>query len=378
VIGILKIAYKLLTNDRSKFAALLIGITFAVFLMIEMTSLFSGFMRKASSTVENTGASMWVMDRAVNNVLSSIPMPDSVLAAVRSIPGVKYAVPFYSGSGLARLASGVYQPVTVLGLDDSSLFGRPELIEGHIEDIYAENGFIVVADEETQKLENPRLGTVFEINDNRGVIVGIAKVPASGLFGMPTLYTTYSRAVQYLPTTRSTISYVLVEPQTAVDIPRIERETERLGYLALTGEDFVKRITSYYTWHTGLGTNILLMTAISFIIGLSISGQTFYSFTLENIEKFGALKAIGARRRVLVYMLLFQSGLTAVTGYGLGIGLCTLLIRLAKLRVPDYASVITFGNLGLALGMVVIISGVSSYIAVRKVLHIEPFEIFRG
>ena len=30
MLGILKIAYKLLVNDRAKFAALLIGITFAV------------------------------------------------------------------------------------------------------------------------------------------------------------------------------------------------------------------------------------------------------------------------------------------------------------------------------------------------------------
>ena len=35
--GILHIAYKLLVNDRAKYAALLVGITFAVFLMIEMT-----------------------------------------------------------------------------------------------------------------------------------------------------------------------------------------------------------------------------------------------------------------------------------------------------------------------------------------------------
>ncbi|MDE2354996.1 MAG: ABC transporter permease, partial [Betaproteobacteria bacterium] len=38
--GILKIAFKLLVNDRGKFAALLVGILFAVFLMIMMTSMF--------------------------------------------------------------------------------------------------------------------------------------------------------------------------------------------------------------------------------------------------------------------------------------------------------------------------------------------------
>jgi putative ABC transport system permease protein len=53
-------------------------------------------------------------------------------------------------------------------------------------------------------------------------------------------------------------------------------------------------------FQTGIGTNMMLMTIISFIIGLSISGQTFYTFVIENLEKFGALKAIGAKGRELI------------------------------------------------------------------------------
>jgi putative ABC transport system permease protein len=297
---------------------------------------------------------------------------------VRSIDGVKFAVPLYSGGGLVHLKSGAYQTVTVLGLDDSSLFGRPALVEGHIEDIYAENGFVVVQDEEFIKLDNPKMGTEFEINDNRGVIVGIAKVPASGLFGIPTLYTTFNRAKQYIPSMRYTISYILVEPTGPASIPHIRDEVTKLGYETLTEEGFIDKITSWYMWHTGMGTNLVLMTAISFIVGLSISGQAFYTFTLENLEKFGALKAIGAKGYELVVMLLFQACITALSGYGLGIGLCAGLIALAKLKVPDYASIITYGNLVLALGMVLLIAAFSSYIAVRKVLKIEPFDIFRS
>jgi putative ABC transport system permease protein len=376
--GILKIAYRLLVNDRGKFAALLLGITFSVFLMVQQTSMFAGMMRKASATVTNTGAKVWVMDRAVTNVASGIPMPDFMQDAARSLKGVKFAVPFYSGVGLARLQDGTYQAVSIIGLDDSSLFGRPELVEGNIEDIYAENGFVVVRDVEFSKLQSPKLGTSFEINDNRGVIVGIAKVPASGLFGIPTLYTTFSRAIQYIPSLRSTVSYILIEPSSADAIPGIKSEVNRLGYDALTQDEFIARIADFYKYHTGMGTNILIMTAISFIVGLSISAQTFYTFVLENLDKFGALKAMGAKGRELVYMLLFQAGITAVAGYGLGLGLCAVLIAAARLRVPDYASVITFGNLGLAFGMVLAIAAISSYIAVRRVLRIEPFDIFRG
>ena len=216
--GILKLAYKLLVNDKAKFTALLVGNTFAVFGMMFATSMFIGVLHHSFSTVTNIGASMWVMDPAVQTVANSIGMPDYVLDAVRSMPGVKYAVPLFSGGALVKLPDGNYQPVTVLGLDDTSLFGRPELTQGQIQDIYGENAFVVVHDADFVKLGNPHIGSEFQLNDHRGVIVGIAKVASSGLFGIPTLYTTYNRAIQYIPNPRFTISYVLVEPKSPADV----------------------------------------------------------------------------------------------------------------------------------------------------------------
>jgi len=376
---ILILAYRLLVSDKGKYMALLVGTTFSVFLIVQMTSTFAGILTKASATVINIGADIWVMDpAATNSILSNVPMPDYVLDAVRSINGVKYAVPLYSGTALVRLRDGTYQPVTVIGLDDSSLVGRPKLLEGSIDDIFAENGFIVVKDEEYPKLENPKRGTEFELNDYRGVIVGIATVPTGALFGTPTLYTTYYRAIQYIPSMRFTISYVLVQPKGDSDIPYIKEQVTRLGYLALTNHEYQNAISSYLEYKTSIGTNTLLMTVISFLVGLSICGQTFYTFIIENLEHFGALKAMGAKGRELVYVILFQAGFTALVGYGLGIGLSTLLITAAKLRLPEYTSRVTYTNLGLAFLMVLIIASISGYAGVRRVLKIEPFEIFRG
>ncbi len=376
---LLILAYKLLVNDKGKYRALLVGTMFAVFLIVQMTSSFAGILTKASGTVINIGASMWVMDPAApNGILSNVPMPDYVLDAVRSINGVKYAVPLYSGAALVKLHDGTYQPVTVIGLDDSSLVGRPKLLEGKIDDIFAENGFVVIKDEEYPKLGSPKIGTEFELNDNRGVIVGIATVPTGALFGTPTLYTTYYRAIQYIPSMRFTISYVLVEPKAVSDIPYIKQQVAQLGYLALTNQEYQNAISNYLKFKTGIGTNTLLMTVIAFFVGLSISGQTFYTFIIENLEHFGALKAMGAKGRVLVYVIVFQAGFTALVGYGLGVGLSTLLIFVAQLRLPEYASRVTYSNLGLAFVMVLIIASVSGYAGVRRVLKIEPFEIFRG
>lgn len=376
--GLLKIAIKLLANDRGKFFTLIIGITFAVFLMMQMTSVFSGVMHRSAATIFNVGAKMWVMDPSVNIQADNIPMPNYILDAVKSIKGVKYAMPLYTGGGLIKLSSGRYQSANIIGLDDATLFGRPRMIKGDIYNIYNNDAYIVLKDAEFHKLDNPDMGTVFEVNDHRGVIVGMAKGLVSGLFGTPTLYTTYRRAISDLPTTRFTISYILLEPKSDEDITYIKKQIEALGYLALTQDEFVAKNKNYYLYKTGLGMNVFIMTLISFVVGLSIAGQTFYTFVLENIEEFGALKAIGAKKNELIEMIFFQSAVVGFLGYGFGVFLSSILIALAKLRLPEYASLVTYQNLSISFCMVLFIILFSSYLGIRKVIHIDPFDIFRG
>ena len=120
------------------------------------------------------------------------------------------------------------------------------------------------------------------------------------------------------------------------------------------------------------------MTLVSFVVGLSIAGQTFYTFVLENLDKFGALKAIGAKRHELIQMILLQAAVVGFLGYGFGIFLSSTMIALAKLRLPNYASLVTYQNLTLSFVMVLFIVAFSSYLGIRKVTRIEPFDIFRG
>lgn len=376
--GLSKIALKLLVNDQGKFFTLIIGIAFAVFLMVQMLSAFTGVMQRTAADIFNLGATIWVMDPSINSARDNIPLPNYVLDAVRSIKGVKYAAPVYSGGGVAKLSDGTYQPVNVMGLDDSTLVGRPEVIEGNIHAIYSNDAFLVVKNSDYPKLNNPKIGATFEINDHRVVIVGLAQEAVPGLFGVPMLYTTYSRALTYIPSPRLTIAYVLTEPKSLSDIPFIKQQVQALGYLAMTKEEFIKKNTRYYITKTGFGTNVLIMTLISFVVGLSIAGQTFYTFVLENLEKFGALKAIGAKKSDIMHIILFQAAVVGFLGYGIGTLLSSVVIALAKLRLPNYASTVTLATLFFSFVMVIIIVAFSSYIGVKKAIRVDPFEIFRG
>ena len=224
------------------------------------------------------------------------------------------------------LHDGTYQPVTVIGLDDTQPCREAGTCRrGTSTTSSPRTASSSVKDEEFPKLGNPTIGTEFELNDNRGVIVGIAKVP-TGAFSAPRRSTRLTTG--RFSTSRRCASpsrIILVEPKTARISRTSSKQVARLGYLALTNDEFQKANFDYLKYKTGIGTNTLLMTVISFLVGLSISGQTFYTFIIENLEHFGALKAMGAKGRELVYVIIFQAGFTALVGYGLGIGLSTLV-----------------------------------------------------
>ncbi len=112
-------------------------------------------------------------------------MPDYVLDAVRSIDGVKYAVPLYSGAALLKLRDGTYQAANVIGLDDTSLFGRPQVIgehRGHLrrERLHRHQGRGILQAEDPQHRHRVRAQRPSRRHRRHR-----AASPRSGLFGMP-------------------------------------------------------------------------------------------------------------------------------------------------------------------------------------------------
>ena len=85
--------------------------------MVQMLAMFSGILNRAHSTVTNIAAKIWIMDPAVTTPTSSVPMPDYLLDSVRSMDGVRFAVPLFVGGAQLKLNSGTIQSVNVIGLD---------------------------------------------------------------------------------------------------------------------------------------------------------------------------------------------------------------------------------------------------------------------
>jgi len=376
------LSLKMLLGDRAKYLMLISGLTFATLLMTQQAAIFCGLMRWSGSTLSNVPAPIWVVDPMVEQVNDIDALRDTDLNRVRSVDGVAWAAPFYSGMLRARLGDGRFKFIQLVGIDATSFAGAPkELLSGNLADLRMPNTVILDA-YGVKKLTRAGaapigLGDTFEINDHEARIVGVAKTQLS-FTSNPYVFTTYDRAVQYAPGQRKMLSCVLVAPvagqDAAVVARRIEKET---GLKAFTKDEFAWATIWWTIRNTGIPIAFGGTVLLGFIVGLAICSQTFYAFVLENLRHLGALKAMGASDGLLCRMLLVQAATVGLVGYGCGTGLATFFgtVILQRDTPPFFMPY----PLPLAvLGIVLLICAFAALLGIRKIRQLEPAIVFRG
>jgi putative ABC transport system permease protein len=343
------------------------------------------------------------MDPNVQFIDEFKPLTENDLYRVQGVPGVAWAVRFYKGQGRIKLGAGMkgtgkdreakYQQAIVMGLDDATLVGAPrEIILGSLADLRQPDA--VIMDESGYHYLWPNeplsVGKVLEMNDHRAVVVGICKASAT-FQTFPILYTRYHQAVQYVPQERKVMSAIFVGAEPGVDkrevCRRIEQQArlkplkpggpERPGLKALTREQFIESTLMYFVRRTGIVINFGITVTLGFIVGCAIAGQTFYTFTLENLNQFGSLKAMGVTNVRIVGMVLFQGLVVGLIGYGLGVGLAALfgVAATSGTTLAFYMPWQVLAGTGAAVALIVTLS---SLVSVWKVLVLEPAVVFRG
>lgn len=388
-LAVLQIALKMLFGERGKYLGIICGIALASVLMIQQPGILISILKTVNSLIIDVSQpDIWVMDPLVQQVDDSKPLLDTQLYRVRGIQGVAWAVPLYKGGQKVRASSGELVQSNLLGLDDATLIGGPgTMLQGKLADLRQPDSVIVDEEGAKGRLAEPspvpggkpiplKVGDTLEINDNRAVVVGIARTTQS-FQSQPTLYTTYTRAKNYALSERKLLTYILVKANgkeaPAVLARRISKET---GLGALTADEFKAKTLQYMIHNTSILVNFGFVVLIGFIVGAAVTGQIFYNFTLDNLRFFGVFKAMGAPDRMLRQMILLQAGTVGFIGFGIGAGL-TSAFSLASSGSDLSMSL----NWELLLGSgaaVLLIVLFAAFISLRKVLKLEPAIVFKG
>jgi putative ABC transport system permease protein len=339
-------------------------------------------MSWTSSTLRNVRAEIWVADPMVEQIGDNKPMRDTDVNRVRSIEGVSWASPLFSGNMQAKLSDGSSTLVTLIGVDSTTLAGAPvHMVEGGLVDLRQPSS-VIIDEYGTERLGKAlgrklRVGDSFEINDREARIVGICKASRS-FTGGPYVYTTYDRAVQYAPAQRKMLTFVIAGATQGSDpaavTARIKAET---GLAAYTETEFLWSTIWWYVINTGIPINIGTLVMLGFVVGIAISGQTFYAFVLENMRNLGALKAMGASTPTLCAMLILQSVAVGLIGYGVGLGVVALMGNML-LRLGKVPFLLLWQIPVATLCAVLFICIFSALLGIWRVARIEAAIVFRS
>ena len=214
------IALKMLVANRGKYLMMIGGVAFASLLICQQSAIFCGVMALTYSQIRDVReAEIWVMDPNVMFVDDVKPISDDALHRVRGVQGVEWAVPLFKNIVRGRLEDGTYQQMILIGLDDATLVGAPQvLLLGNLADLQQPDAFLM--DKTGYQLLWPnepfQVGKVLELNDHRAVLVGICE--ASRTFQtFPVVYTHYSQAITYVAPERRMLPFVLAKSKPGVD-----------------------------------------------------------------------------------------------------------------------------------------------------------------
>lgn len=377
-----RVALQMLTGDSAKYLSLIFSITFATLLMTQQVSIFMGIVtRTGNQILDVRDASIWVMDPKTRFIDEVPPLRATELDRVRGVEGVQWAVKFYKGQVRARTENGEFRNVILLGVDDDSLVGSArEMVLGNSEDIrLPDSVFVDKAGYEYMWPGEPlQIGREFQMNDHRVVLRGICK-SLSPFTSLPIVYARYSVSEQLIPGERNMLTFVLAEPNAGQNISEVCRRIEsQTGLAAMSRDQFFWKTIDYTLSSTGIPINFGITIALGFIVGVAVAGQTFYLFTLENLRQFGSLKAMGMSNLRIVGMILLQAIVVGGIGYSIGVGLTAAFFTYTN-RITHLAGMhMTLLAAGLVGGAVLVIVVLASLLSIRRVIVLEPAEVFRG
>ena len=372
----MKLAWRNLNHDRLRFSVTVIGIVFAMFLMVFQGSLLAGFIKAASRVIDAADAEIWIVARGVPCFEYPALLPDRFRDLAQGVSGVAAVSRVVAGATSWQAPSGGRQLIVIIGAEANAgrSFPLPRL-HAQMETLLPEA--VLIDRSNATALEAVATPIEVEINRRRARVEQIVEGFGSFL-GSPYVFTAYPDARNYLKLGGEETMFLLVRVTPGYQVEAVRRELQsRLPEADVwTREAFASRARAFWLNQTGSGGAIMLAGLLGFLVGLVIVSQTIYSTTMDNLEEFATLKAMGASRRYVQGVVLTQAMASGAIGSVVGLAVTFPLLKLARQSIAWIHT-----PWWLPVGMILVsltMCGLASVISIRKAVSVEPGRVFRA
>src|SRR6266446_4128611 len=372
----MKLAWQNICHDRARFLTTVLGVSFAVFLMVFQGSLLAGFLQAASRFIDASDFDIWITARGVQAFEFGATLEDRVREMAAGVPGVVETGRACMAFAVYRKPNGKQQVVALVGADSNlgKHFPVPDLTET------TENrspDSVVYDASDRDLIEVASLPAEVEINGHRANIEHEIE-GFGGFLGVPSLFTSYRNAARYLGFGPEDGMYILLRVGKEYSVSDVQQNLrQRLPEVdILTREEFAHKSRMYWVIKTGAGSAILTAAVLGFLIGLVVVSQTIYANTMENIEEYATLKALGAPKSLVARIVLTQALLCGAVGSVLGLFTVIPVVDHAKSLIPWIYMPWWLPAVMVLPSMTM--CSLASIVSVRSALTVEPGRVFRA
>jgi putative ABC transport system permease protein len=371
------LARKNLLHDRTRFVITVSGVAFAVTLVLVQVGLFMGLLDKATVTIRNADADIWVTSHETPNVDFAHAFPETTVLRVRGVPGVARADNLIIAFMNIQLPSGAEEGCLVYALDDFAGWNLPwKVNEGQAADLG--RGRYMFMDRSAVRRFGPfAVGDYREVLGRRFKIIGTTSEAAS-FTTAPIVFMDFGNAQELSQVLQGKTSYVLVKAAPGADPRAVAAAIRRVVPYndVYTKAEWAQRSRSYWVVSTGLGMNMGITVFLGILVGIVVVAQTLYTSAVEHVKEFGTVKAIGGSNWDIYRILGEQALIAATVGFAVGALISYALrpamatLHLNVLVSPSFAALVFVGTVLMCLG--------SALFSFRRVAGIDPALVFRA
>ncbi|MCU0551781.1 MAG: ABC transporter permease DevC [Leptolyngbya sp. Prado105] len=378
------LAWKQLTRQRGRFLIAVLGIAFAVILMLMQLGFQDALYDSNTRLHQLLKADLVLISPSARNLTTLQTFSRRRLFQAANHPAVKIAEALYIRPGLwknpqtkeetAILVIG-YNPaqpafdlpevnrnLSVLRFPDTLVFDRAS--RGNYREAIMQ---IAQGNPVTTELEGRQIN-----------LRGLYKVGAS--FGPDgSVMTSDQNFLRiFFRTQAGEVSLGRILLQSIADVATVAQELKAQlssDVRVLTKAEFIQFEANFWRRNTAIGFIFSLGVGMGFIVGIIIVYQILYSDVNDHLSEYATLKAMGYRNRYLLRVVFEEALILSVSGFIPGHLISIGLYRLTQ-NATNLPLEMTLVRMVQVLSLTIAMCLISGAIAIRKLQSADPADIF--
>jgi DevC protein len=378
------LAWLQLTREKRRFFAALVGISFAVVLMLVQLGFRDALLSSVGLFQSNLIGDLVLISPQYQNIIQITRFTERRLYQALGSEAVQSVYPVYAGvAPFKNPFNRIHRAIFLIGFDPSvPILNRPGIAE-NLAKIRTPGNVLF------DSIRRPEFGPVAETFKESGpLITEVAghRIDIVGLFELGTSFGADGNLVMSDETflqvfsnrQRGVIDVGLIKLKPGTDVERAKAQIASIlpnDVRVLTHKEFVELEQNYWGTNTPIGFVFQLGVLVGIFVGCIIVYQILYSDVNDHLPEYATLKAMGYRDWYLFKVVLQEAVILSLFGFIPGVLISHFVYVISK-NATLLPMEMTLQRVALVYLLTLVMCSISASLAARRLKAADPAEIF--